>query len=216
MGAIRDAARTRKKIVEAAKAEFAARGFAGARIAEIARRAKLNKQLLYHYFPSKEALFDEILEQTIFEREALAGSDDSPHLMFRRRFMTALKEEQVWLRFLLWEAAEYPETRRITRQARREQALRNQRNAIIAKQFRGAIGKQVKAEHLQLAMYALANYPLAFAQITRMTTGRAPTDAAFQREWGAFLEHLGALLMRPAPRERKTRSTAETQRAQRK
>jgi TetR/AcrR family transcriptional regulator len=205
MGAIRDAARTRKKIVEAAKAEFAARGFAGARIAEIARRAKLNKQLLYHYFPSKDALFDEILEQTIFEREALAGSDDSPHLMFRRRFMTALKEEQVWLRFLLWEAAEYPETRRITRQARREQALKNQRNAIIAKQFRGAIGKEVKAELLQLAMYALANYPLAFAQITKMTTGRAPTDPAFQREWGAFLERLGALLMRPAPRRAKAK-----------
>jgi TetR/AcrR family transcriptional regulator len=199
MGAIRDAARTRRKIVEAANAEFAARGFAGARIAGIARRAKLNKQLLYHYFASKEALFDEILEQTIRERETLAGSDYAPATMFRRRFVTALREEQVWLRFLLWEAAEYPEKKRITRQARRELALKNQRNAIIAKQFHGSVPKDVNAELLQLTMYALANYPLAFAQITKMVTGRSPSDPAFVAEWSAFLDKLGALLMAPRP-----------------
>ena len=62
MGKIRDAARTRTKIMEAARDEFAAHGLAGARIEAIARRAGLSKQLLYHYFPSKEALFQEILE----------------------------------------------------------------------------------------------------------------------------------------------------------
>jgi TetR/AcrR family transcriptional regulator len=211
MGAIRDAARTRRKIVEAAKAEFAARGFAGARIAEIARRAKLNKQLLYHYFASKEALFDEILEQTIYEREALTGSDERPDTMFRRRFVTALKEEQVWLRFLIWEAAEYPEKKRITRQARRELALKNQRNAIIAKQFHGTVPKDVKAELLQLTMYALANYPLAFPQITKMVTGLQATDPKFQAEWSAFLDRLGALLMAPAP-ARPSRGSGRTRR----
>ncbi len=56
MGDLRDAARTRQKIMEAARDEFAARGFAGARVEAIARRAGLSKQLLYHYFANKEAL----------------------------------------------------------------------------------------------------------------------------------------------------------------
>ncbi len=43
MGAIRDAARTRKRIVQAARQEFAQRGFAGARSDAIARRAKIKK-----------------------------------------------------------------------------------------------------------------------------------------------------------------------------
>src|SRR5258708_1710289 len=113
MGEIRNAARTRRKIVEAAKLEFAARGFAGARIEGVARRAKLAKQLLYHYFASKEALFDEILEQTIHERESLIISDERPETLFRQRFDTVL-DQNVWLRFLIWEAAEYPENKRIT------------------------------------------------------------------------------------------------------
>ncbi len=55
MGKLRDAARgrARKKIMEAARKEFAALGFAGARTESIARRAGLSNQLLYHYFASK-------------------------------------------------------------------------------------------------------------------------------------------------------------------
>jgi TetR/AcrR family transcriptional regulator len=196
MGEIRDAVRTRKKIVEAARKEFAARGYAGARIDGIARRAKLTKQLLYHYFPSKAALFDEILEQTIHEREGLVISDARPETLFRQRFVAAL-DQLVWLRFLTWEAAEYPQKRRVTRQARRQAAIAHQRSAIAAKQRQGALPKDVKTEMLQLAMYALATYPLAFAQITRMVTGTHPSETTFQNEWCAFLDQLGALLLRP-------------------
>jgi TetR/AcrR family transcriptional regulator len=194
MGEIRDAVRTRKKLVEAARQEFAARGYAGARIDGIARRAKLTKQLLYHYFASKAALFDEILEETIHERKALVISDERPETLFRQRFVFAL-DEGVWLRFLTWEAAEYPEKKRITRQVRRQATIAHQRNAIAAKQRRGVLPKELKTEMLQLAMYALATYPLVFAQITRMVTGTHPTEASFQKDWCAFLDRLGALLL---------------------
>jgi hypothetical protein len=45
-----------------------------------------------------------------------------------------------------------------------------------------------------LALYALATYPLAYAPITRMATGKLPSDPKFQQEWMAFLDQLGALL----------------------
>lgn len=51
-----------------------------------------------------------------------------------------------------------------------------------------------KPEMLQLAMYALANYPLVFAQITKLVTGKLPRSAAFQRDWNDFLDALGAML----------------------
>ncbi|MFC3123683.1 TetR/AcrR family transcriptional regulator [Pseudoroseomonas globiformis] len=45
------------QILDAALEEFAARGYAGARMAEVARRAGIAKGLIYHYFPSKTELF---------------------------------------------------------------------------------------------------------------------------------------------------------------
>lgn len=49
---------TRKdRILAAAQAEFAAHGFAGARVERIAAEARVNKQLLFHYFASKDGLY---------------------------------------------------------------------------------------------------------------------------------------------------------------
>ena len=59
---IRDADATRKRILAAAKMEFAKNGLAGARVDVIAKRAKANKRMIYHYFGSKENLFTKVLE----------------------------------------------------------------------------------------------------------------------------------------------------------
>ena len=53
---------TRRKLLTAARREFAASGLAGARVDEIAARAGVNKQLVYHYFGDKDALYLAVLE----------------------------------------------------------------------------------------------------------------------------------------------------------
>ncbi len=58
----RDPAATRKKLLAAARREFAGKGLAGARVDEIAARAGVNKQLVYHYFGDKDALYLAVLE----------------------------------------------------------------------------------------------------------------------------------------------------------
>jgi TetR/AcrR family transcriptional regulator len=58
----RDPAATRQKLLTAARREFAASGLAGARVDEIAARAGVNKQLVYHYFGDKDALYLAVLE----------------------------------------------------------------------------------------------------------------------------------------------------------
>ena len=53
---------SRRLITDAARAEFSAHGYAGARVDRIARRAGVNKQLLFYYFGSKRGLYQSILE----------------------------------------------------------------------------------------------------------------------------------------------------------
>jgi TetR/AcrR family transcriptional regulator len=54
---------TRTALLVAARAAFSERGLEGARVDDIARRAGVNKQLVYHYFGSKDALYTAVLEQ---------------------------------------------------------------------------------------------------------------------------------------------------------
>jgi TetR/AcrR family transcriptional regulator len=55
----RDRDGSRLLLLDAARTEFAAKGLMGARVDEIARQAGLNKQLVYHYFGSKDDLEQE-------------------------------------------------------------------------------------------------------------------------------------------------------------
>jgi TetR/AcrR family transcriptional regulator len=59
------------RILDAAAAEFAERGFAGARVDRIARRARVNKAMIYYHFASKQRLY-RVLLRTMFSRAAEA------------------------------------------------------------------------------------------------------------------------------------------------
>lgn len=58
----RNPQRTHAAILDAATEEFARHGFSGARVDAVARRAQVNKRMLYHYFGDKEALYLAVLE----------------------------------------------------------------------------------------------------------------------------------------------------------
>lgn len=60
----RDPEGMRKRILEAATAEFANHGFGGARIERIAKVAGANKRMLYYHVGNKEELYLEVLEGT--------------------------------------------------------------------------------------------------------------------------------------------------------
>ncbi len=58
----RDPEGTRRRILEAAKSQFAKFGLAGARTDAIAQVAGTNERMLYYYFGSKELLYVAVLE----------------------------------------------------------------------------------------------------------------------------------------------------------
>jgi AcrR family transcriptional regulator len=68
--ATRDPEATRQRLIEAARHEFGEFGIAGARVDRIAANAEANKAQIYHYFGSKDQLFDAVWEsivKTVFE-----------------------------------------------------------------------------------------------------------------------------------------------------
>lgn len=196
MGEVRDAARTRAKILAAARDEFAARGFAGARVESIAKRAGLNKQLIYHYFPGKEALFEETLQAKYQRQRELREDETGPGELYRQRFRFAA-EDEIWMRLMTWEAAEHRETGRVVGEETRRASVKRLIGMVADRQGRGELPADLPAEMLALSIYALAIYPIAFPQSTEMVTGRTPDDPQFQAQWAAFLDVLAQRLAKP-------------------
>ncbi len=76
----RNADATQARILAAAKKEFAKNGLGGARIDEIAERAKANKRMIYHYFGNKEDLFRIVLEEAYLDIRAAEQKLELEHL----------------------------------------------------------------------------------------------------------------------------------------
>ncbi len=56
---------TERKILDAAEIVFARRGLAGTRVRELAEAADVNVATLYNYYPSKDALYEAVLERGV-------------------------------------------------------------------------------------------------------------------------------------------------------
>jgi AcrR family transcriptional regulator len=100
---------SRARILRAAAAEFAARGYAGANMDRLARTARVNKAMIYYHFPGKAALYREILNdmfRAVRIRVAdVAASDAAPREKIRRYVAAIAAEAEarphfppIWLR----------------------------------------------------------------------------------------------------------------------
>jgi AcrR family transcriptional regulator len=76
----RDPDRTRQEILQVATEEFATRGFAGARVDEIAERMRTTKRMIYYYFGGKRQLYAAVLEAAYAAIRAEEQTIDVEHL----------------------------------------------------------------------------------------------------------------------------------------
>ncbi|HYX96140.1 MAG TPA: TetR/AcrR family transcriptional regulator [Geodermatophilus sp.] len=76
----RDAERTRAEILDVATSEFADRGYAGARVDEIAAKTSTTKRMIYYYFGGKEQLYTAVLERSYSRIRGLEQELDVEHL----------------------------------------------------------------------------------------------------------------------------------------
>jgi len=192
----RDPELTRGRILAAALKEFAARGFAGARVNAIARRAAVNKRMLYHYFGDKEKLFRAVLRHKLAERHAWSAnlpSDPAERLPFW--FATACQDAD-WIRLLEWEALQ-GDDRKVVDEHQRQSRIHDWLKRLRQRQQQNDLSADFDPGHLALAMQSLTMYPIAFPQFTRLITGCRVSDPKFQRDYAAFLKQFAAAF-RPA------------------
>ena len=78
--AARDADRTRSEILAVATHEFADKGYAGARVDEIAAKTRTTKRMIYYYFGGKEQLYIAVLERAYAGIRTLERQLDVEHL----------------------------------------------------------------------------------------------------------------------------------------
>jgi AcrR family transcriptional regulator len=76
-----------EQIIQAAVEVFSQYGFRGATVRRLAHRAGVSEAMIYYYFPSKEALYDAILQKKI---------DASRHLFFPKQAAGAKKDQKVF------------------------------------------------------------------------------------------------------------------------
>jgi AcrR family transcriptional regulator len=91
---IKEAARGRREhILEAATTLFAEKGYDGISTRDLSRLVGINIATLYHYFPDKQSIYEEVLAEAqirISDRlaEAASGSDPAPVRL--KRFISSL------------------------------------------------------------------------------------------------------------------------------
>jgi TetR/AcrR family transcriptional regulator len=67
---------SRAKILDAARIEFVSHGLNGARVDRIAEQSGVNKNLIYHYFGSKDALYLAVLERIYADMRSHQQDED--------------------------------------------------------------------------------------------------------------------------------------------
>ena len=194
---VRNLNRTREKILAAALAEFSAHGFAGARVDVIARRAHVNKRMLYYCFGTKQELYREILRRKIDERaEWLESSPDDFAGVLAHIYLSGGTDIE-FVRLMEWEAIDGGGRKCIAESERRalfEKAVARLR----VLQRSGSIPRGADLTQLFISMLSLALFPLVMPQIIRLINGMEPTDPRFMRQRANFLRWLGDRLAKPA------------------
>jgi len=168
----RDPERTKARIVEAAVEEFSAKGFAGARVSEIARRAGVNQQLIAYYFDGKEGLYRELGRRwRAFEAETFP--DDMSWADQLKGYVRISVDNKRGGRLLAWDGLadtgaenEDPEGAR-----ERDVRLQHEVDQIRERQAAGELDDRVDPAVLQLIIMGAANALAVYPQLARGLLG---------------------------------------------
>ncbi|WP_215543037.1 TetR/AcrR family transcriptional regulator [Amycolatopsis sp. CA-230715] len=161
----RDPERTKARILEAAADEFSAKGFAGARVSEIAARAGVNQQLISYYFDGKEGLYREMGRKWL-EYEAQAFPEEMGFADMIKRYVEVSVANNRGGRHLAWEGL--ADTGESGPEAdERNARLRHEVEMIRERQRTGEIDDRVDPAALLLIAMSAANGLAVYPQLAR-------------------------------------------------
>ncbi len=187
----RDAERSREALLDAALAEFAAHGYAAARVSDIAERAGVNKQLISYYFGGKEGLYQALVERWLRVEAGMTRSD-MPIEDVVAAYVDLIRAQPDLTRLFLWEALAYtpggpgPD----------EPGAAAEVVDIARRQHAGELPPELDPAYALLFLMALSIGPQALAAQVKQFTGLEPDSAEFLER---YREQIRLLIRRLGP-----------------
>jgi TetR/AcrR family transcriptional regulator len=205
----RNAAATKQRLLDAGEREFAARGFAGARLREIAVAAGVQPALIHHYFTDKQGLY-----RAVLDRALLPTSTESLTLVSSRRDLEGLLDGIVELLLKFYAANknllsilrhEALSGSTVLVDLTRERTLpivQALSSFLGERQAAGEVRADLAAEEMILAGMSMIVYPFVDEGMLQvvMPSVVVRDEAALLRRKGAIVKLLLAALRTTAPR----------------
>jgi AcrR family transcriptional regulator len=186
-----------QEILAAALSVFAERGFAAARMDDIASRARVSKGTIYLYFESKEAVFRALIQETLAKRVSDLAAFVRDHrgpvapllreLLLRLGHMVSTSDLVVLPKMVIAEAGNFPDLARIYREEVVERGLTLFGGLLQLGMERGEFRKMPVQHAVRLCIA-----PLLLAAIWRTTF--APLDPTPYDYAGLVEAHVSTLL----------------------
>ncbi|WP_067453028.1 TetR family transcriptional regulator [Actinomadura macra] len=183
-----DAERSRRLLLDAALDEFSAKGFAGARVQDIADRAGVNKQLINYYFGGKEGLYRELGRRWL-EREAEFNEPSVPLDELLVRYLTHALADPRGTRLNAW--------RGLTEQIDEiPEDLREDLSDLERRKAEGELADDLDPAAVMLLMTAAVAAPVVMPLAVRRVFGLSPNSPEFQDRYAdqlrRIIRHLAA------------------------
>ncbi|WP_198676305.1 TetR/AcrR family transcriptional regulator [Kribbella monticola] len=182
----RDAERTKQQLMDAAVIEFAAHGFGGARVSEIATRAGVNKQLISYYFGGKRGLYQAISARwRAGEQSVTEEATTLPDIVAAYARETLAQPDLARLLIRQGVDQEAVEADREAQTARFQAMLTDFRS----RQKQGELAADLDPAYVGLALFALSAAPVTFPQIAQ-ALGLDPSAPDFAAEYAEQLTRI--------------------------
>jgi TetR/AcrR family transcriptional regulator len=180
----RDAERSKRCLLAAALDEFAAKGFAGARVHQIAERAGINKQLISYYFGGKEGLY-RTLQRGWQESAASFGEPDVPIGELAVRYLHDGLTDPRPARLMLWRSlGSGPD------QPPDDSPVLGDLASMRQRQASGELAADLDARFLRLALMAVVMAPMVLPHLAEQIFGMAPASPEFEELYGEQLRRM--------------------------
>ncbi|MCC6648828.1 MAG: TetR/AcrR family transcriptional regulator [Polyangiaceae bacterium] len=188
----RSSVETRRRLLDAALREFAQKGFAGARLREIAGAAGVQQALIHHYFSDKGGLYRAVLDRAIADtaeggwRILERGREPTPTIeAFVELLVRFSATHADLLAILRLEAASGEGVALDVMRARTKPILDAVEQKLAAWQAAGVFGRHVAAREIIVAVLALTVFPYQEAALLDAlwpgTPGARDDEAAIAR-----------------------------------
>lgn len=189
---LRDAERSREALLAAALDEFSARGFAGARVQDIATKAGLNKQLINYYFGGKEGLYMALQQSWLEREEAIIPPDGTLEDVAVAYLQDALDDPRM-SRLLVWaglaeaqEELEGPPGDSAVHEDRSREDLSD----LMRRQSEGELAADLDPGLFELALMGAILAPITMPQIVHRITGLDTTSEDFKTRYTDFTRRM--------------------------